>query len=134
MGLIGGKGSWNFKTLATASLAPRLETLVVSVILALLWTCLIISVSGFKENTWYLIAIGGIRMMQNVYAARKSRDLGTANFHFSKFSCMPTITGKRQGFKDDVDLLVDLDNALADVLHSSKWLENCRGHANPEDV
>jgi hypothetical protein len=134
MVFIGGKGSWNFETLATASSAPRSETPIVSLVLALLWTCLLISVSGLKEHTWYLIAIGGIGMMQNVHAAGKTRDPGTANFHFSKFNRMPTIIGKRQRFKDDVDSLVNLDDALVDVSDLSEWLENCRGQTNPEEI
>ena len=134
MVFIGRKGSWNFETLATANSRPRPETPVISLVLALLWTCLLLSVSGLKEHTWYLVGIGGIGMLQNVYAAGKVRDPGTANFHLRKFNRMPTIIGKRQRFKDDVDSLVDLNDALADVADLSKWSQSFERQAKLEDI
>lgn len=124
MVFIGRKGSWNFETLATAASIPRPETPLISLILAVLWTCLLISVSGLRQHTWYLVSIGGIGMLQNIFAAGKSRDPSTSNFHMTKFSRMPTIIGKRQSFRDDIDSVVDLDEAKSDVSDLSQWLQN----------
>jgi hypothetical protein len=72
--------------------------------------------------------------MQNVYTARRPQGLEIANFYFNKFNYMLTIIGKRQGFKHDVNLLVNLDDALANVSDLPKSLENCGGHTNPKDI
>ncbi|TEY30982.1 hypothetical protein BOTCAL_0830g00020 [Botryotinia calthae] len=123
MVFIGRKGSWNLETLATASSTSRPETLVISLILAVLWICLLISVSGLEEHAWYLVGIGGIGMLQNVYAAGKARDPGASDFHLTKFSRMPTIIGKRQRFDDDHDAEVDLDQTKNDLSQLYTWLQ-----------
>ncbi|RDW71668.1 hypothetical protein BP5796_07702 [Coleophoma crateriformis] len=121
MVFIGHKGSPNLEVLATAVSNPRPETPLISLVLAVLWTCLLISVSGLKEHAWFLVGIGGIGMLQNVYAAGKTRDPASANFHLKKFR-MPTIIAKRQYKKDETtDADVDLDKALADVAPLSEW-------------
>ena len=73
-------------------------------------------------------------MLQNVYVAGKARDPGTANFHFTNFDRIPTIIGKRQRFKDDVDSLVDLNNALADVSELSGWLQSFERQRKSADI
>ncbi|KAK6609212.1 hypothetical protein H4I96_03143 [Botrytis cinerea] len=123
MVFIGRKGSWNLETLATASSTSRPETLVISLILAVLWVCLLISVSGLEEHAWYLVGIGGIGMLQNVIAAGKERDPGASDFHLTKFSRMPTIIGKRQRFNDDHDAEVDLDQTKNDLSQLYTWLQ-----------
>jgi hypothetical protein len=134
MVFIGCRGSWNLETLATAALVPRLETPIISLVLAVLWTCLLITVSGLKEHTWYLVGIGGIGMLQNIYAAGKARDPSTANFHLTKFSRMPTIIGKRQSFKDDVDSTVDLAKAESEISDISEWLRSLEQCTKSKDM
>jgi hypothetical protein len=134
MVFVGSKGSWSFEVLATATPVPRPETPTISLALAFSWTCLLISVSGLKEHTWYLVGIGGIGMLQNIYAAGKARDPGTSNFHLTKFSRMPTIIGKRQNFTDDVDSLVDLNEASADVSELSEWLRSLKQQTGSKDI
>ena len=134
MVFIGCKGSWNLETLATAALVPHSETQIVSLVLAVLWICLLISVSGLKEHTWYLIGIGGIGMLQNIYAAGKARDPRTANIHLTKFARMPTIIGKRQFFKDDNDSDINLEKAEADLSGLSEWLKGLGQHSRHEHI
>ncbi|KAI9737532.1 MAG: hypothetical protein M1834_009687 [Cirrosporium novae-zelandiae] len=43
------------------------------VILAVFWTALLITVSGLQEHTWYLVAIGALGMIQNIYVAGAKR-------------------------------------------------------------
>jgi hypothetical protein len=123
MVFIGRKGTFNLEVLASATSIPKPETPVISLVLALLWTCLLISVSGLKEHTWFLIGIGGIGMLQNVYAAGTARHPSTADFHLKPFSRMPTIIAKRHPWKIDEtpSAEVNLDDALADVDPLSEW-------------
>ncbi|KAI1204976.1 uncharacterized protein F4807DRAFT_465082 [Annulohypoxylon truncatum] len=41
--------------------------------LAVLWILLLINAAGIQENTWYLLAIGGIGMLDNILAAGATR-------------------------------------------------------------
>jgi hypothetical protein len=45
--------------------------------LALLWVLLLITASGVKQNTWFLVAISGICNLQNIYVAGCRRDPST---------------------------------------------------------
>jgi hypothetical protein len=47
--------------------------------LALFWILLLITAAGLKQNTWFLLAVGGIGILQNVFVAgwrRHPRDSG----------------------------------------------------------
>ena len=39
------------------------------VLLALLWICLLIAAAGIEKNTWFLLAVGGLGILQNIYVA-----------------------------------------------------------------
>jgi hypothetical protein len=122
MVLIGRAGSWDIETLATATSAPRPETMIVSLSLAVLWICLLISVSGLKANAWYLIGVGGVGMLQNIYAAGAEREPSTSDIHLTKYSPVPTIVGKRRPVpKDDEDAGVELDDNKAKFSELSDW-------------
>ncbi|EPS33116.1 hypothetical protein PDE_08078 [Penicillium oxalicum 114-2] len=54
---------------ASTNALTRLTLLV----LALLWVLLLITASGVKDHTWYLLAVGGIGIIQNVFVAGGSR-------------------------------------------------------------
>jgi len=108
MVFIGDEGSWDMESLATGTSVPRPETRWISLALARLWTGLLISVSGLKEHAWFLVGIGGLGMLQNVFAAGTSRDPGASGFHLTPFARAPTIIGIRQDYNDDDDAKVDL--------------------------
>ncbi|KAM3484353.1 hypothetical protein MY3957_010079 [Beauveria namnaoensis] len=42
--------------------------------LAVLWILLLITAAGIKENTWFLLAVGGLGICQNIFTAGKMRD------------------------------------------------------------
>jgi hypothetical protein len=63
--------------------------------LAILWTCLLITIAGLDQPTWFLIAIGGVGMLQNVFAAGTVRKPEASNFHLTPFAPAPTIIGRR---------------------------------------
>ncbi|KAL8831330.1 MAG: hypothetical protein Q9191_000917 [Dirinaria sp. TL-2023a] len=95
MVFIGSSGSWNLEILATGGSHPRPETRWMLLILAGLWTCLLVSVAGIKSNTWFLMGIGGIGMLQNLLAAAKPRSPATANVHTTRYSRAAIIIGLR---------------------------------------
>lgn len=121
MVFIGSEGSWDLESLARGNSVPRPETRWMSLALAILWTCLLISVSGLKEHAWFLVAIGGIGMLQNVFAAGKYREPSASNFHFTPFDRAPTIIGKRQRYGDDEDANVDLEADREELADLDKW-------------
>lgn len=91
--LIGSGSVWDLETLATATSESLPGTPWYLVGLAILWICLLVSVSGMEYNTWYLLGIGGLGMLQNVYAAaapRKPESLGLAMRPYAE---RPTIIG-----------------------------------------
>lgn len=56
-------------------------TPIACMILAFLWIVFLITVSGLTQNTWYLLAVGGIGMIQNVIVAGVRRDMSTSGIH-----------------------------------------------------
>ncbi|PSN64172.1 hypothetical protein BS50DRAFT_558582, partial [Corynespora cassiicola Philippines] len=124
MVFIGTRGSWDMESLARGASTPRPETRWVSLGLAFLWIGLLISVSGLKENAWFLVAIGGIGMLQNAFAAGTSRRPNASGFHFTPFPRAPTIIGKREKYVDDEDANVDLDNDLKELSDLNAWALN----------
>ncbi|PNP73353.1 hypothetical protein FNYG_13310 [Fusarium nygamai] len=76
--LILGKGKgFDLEDLATGQLNADDSTLrktrVALIGLAALWILLLITAAGIKENTWFLLAIGGVGIAQNIFVAGKMR-------------------------------------------------------------
>ncbi len=59
-------------------------TQVSCLILAFLWIVFLITVAGLQQNTWYLLLIGGLGMIQNVVLAGASRRPSTTGIHLTK--------------------------------------------------
>lgn len=57
----------------TLNVAPNMFTRISLFCLALLWILLQITAAGLKNNTWFLLAVGGIGMVQNIFAAGSPR-------------------------------------------------------------
>lgn len=122
MVFLGRKGSWDLESVATGRSTARPETRWISLALAMLWMCLLITVAGLKEHAWFLIAIGGIGMLQNAFAAGTTRKPEASNFHITKFSRAPTIIGKRRRYEDSPDAHISLDRDLAELTEVTKWV------------
>ena len=88
---------WDVEALATAAGETRPETRWICGLLAICWILLLICVSGLKAHTWFLIGVGGIGMLQNVYLAGASRTAGAFNFHYVPYSKRATIEALRLG-------------------------------------
>ncbi|KAI4267790.1 MAG: hypothetical protein L6R38_008093 [Xanthoria sp. 2 TBL-2021] len=127
MVFVGSMGSWNLEVLATGRPNPRPQTRWLSLILAFLWTCLLISVSGIENHTWYLLGIGGIGMLQNLFAAGTPRSPAAANLHLTRFLRAPTIIGRRglEGANEGADEAVREDEKKLATLAS--WTSQAGG-------
>ncbi|KAL0580019.1 hypothetical protein V5O48_002022 [Marasmius crinis-equi] len=75
--------------------------------LALLWIIFLITVTALEEDAWYLLAVGGIGMVQNVIIAGARRDLGTSGIHLEEIEVF------RQ--RTVMDTLMDLESAYKHV-------------------
>ncbi|KIW32331.1 uncharacterized protein PV07_03885 [Cladophialophora immunda] len=89
------KLAWDLETLATATSESLPETSWCLVGLAALWICLLISVSGLQSNTWYLLLIGGVGMLQNIYVASARRDPAALGLKMKPYEKRKTIIGSQ---------------------------------------
>ncbi|KAI0738281.1 hypothetical protein C8Q80DRAFT_1076112, partial [Daedaleopsis nitida] len=62
----------------------RLITSVMTGTLFLLWIVLLLTVEGLEMDAWYLLAVGGLGMLQNVLAAGATRSSDALGFHFQE--------------------------------------------------
>ncbi|KAF5626119.1 hypothetical protein F52700_8835 [Fusarium sp. NRRL 52700] len=130
MVFISSYGSWDVERLSTHTPVPRTETRWVSLILSILWVCLLISISGLKKHTWFLIATGGLGMLQNVLAAGFSRHPTASNFHLTRFSQAPTIIGRRECYKDDPSSDVNLEQDIQGLSAVTSWVSERTNRLN----
>ncbi|KAL7619824.1 hypothetical protein AAE478_010369 [Parahypoxylon ruwenzoriense] len=121
MVFIGARGSWDLECLATRASVPRPDTGCISLLLAILWTCLLISISGLTEHTWFLVGIGGIGMLQNIFAAGTPRKPGASDFHITRFSHAPTTIGRLEDYEDDMDCKVHLEEEPENLADIALW-------------
>ncbi|KAH7014237.1 uncharacterized protein B0I36DRAFT_255149 [Microdochium trichocladiopsis] len=121
--LLGSAGSWDIESAAAASDTPHRHpgTRVIAMVLALLWTFLLLSVAGLQDNTWFLVAIGALGMVQNVLAAGAPRHPSASGLHLRSFERAPTIIGRRESYVDDTDASVDLDRTNAELASLAAW-------------
>ncbi|KAL0262558.1 hypothetical protein SLS55_001526 [Diplodia seriata] len=72
--LCGHDESLNLEDLATARGHPVHHTRLLLGALAVCWIAFLLCVAGLEENTWYLLGVGFLGMVQNVTAAGMARD------------------------------------------------------------
>lgn len=121
MVFVASPGAWDFENLAAGSSFPRPETRGLTLGLMILWTCLLITVSGISYHTWYLVCIGGIGMLQNLFAAGFPRGPKASKFDLRKSSRAPTIIGLRQPYQDEADAEVDLKGTEDGLAELTAW-------------
>nr|POE46974.1 hypothetical protein CFP56_00306 [Quercus suber] len=73
--IIGCDGGLDLEALASPQrdLPHALSTRVLSVVLAVFWIALLITVAGWEENTWYILAVGMIGVLHNITIAGARR-------------------------------------------------------------
>ena len=84
---------WDMEAMATSSGEPQRETRYISLLLTGWWTLLLITCSGLHDHTWFLIGVGGLGMLQNIYVAGSPRPMGSFNIHYTLDSTI--ISGKK---------------------------------------
>jgi hypothetical protein len=117
---------WDLESMATASGSSRRDTRFIFSLLALWWTLLLVTVSGLKQNTWFLIAVGGIGMVQNIYVAGARRSAGAFNIHLEPWKDGPTIIGevkRRHSQSNGGEKFEDAEMPDEDSLHENGELE-----------
>lgn len=62
----------------------RTITSVMTGTLFILWLVLLLTVEGLEGDAWYLLAVGGLGMIQNVLAAGVTRSADALGFHFNE--------------------------------------------------
>ncbi|KFA52994.1 hypothetical protein S40293_09911 [Stachybotrys chartarum IBT 40293] len=58
---------------ADTGMLAQWRTRVAVVVLSILWIHLLIIAAGIKQNSWFLFAVGGMGILQNMYVAGSSR-------------------------------------------------------------
>ncbi|MCJ1421768.1 hypothetical protein MMC32_008135 [Xylographa parallela] len=76
--VIGVGGFLDLEDLATGQtnldVSTSVATKIAVMALAILWASLLVTASGLKENTWFLLSVGGIGIVFNIYVAGRSSD------------------------------------------------------------
>jgi hypothetical protein len=75
--------------------------------LACLWLVFLITVTSLKQNTWYLLAVGGLGMIQNIVTAGARRNGSTCGIHLNKVEKFEQMKA--------MDTLMDLETAYERV-------------------
>ena len=105
--IIGDGKGWDLEAMAGKSGIPRKSTKMVFLMLTVLWTLLLITVSGLVQFRWFLVVIGGVGMLQNIYAAGTKRSSRAFNVSMKPYNDCPTIIGHREArsgkYKDSPD-------------------------------
>ncbi|GAB1316938.1 hypothetical protein MFIFM68171_07148 [Madurella fahalii] len=91
--ILGSAAAWDLETLATARSESCPETVWCLGIMAAAWVCLLISVAALEENTWFLVAVGGLGMVQNLYASSAPRSPESMGIALRMDKGRPTIIG-----------------------------------------
>jgi hypothetical protein len=110
---------WDIEGLATGNGESNLVTRWICGVLLVWWILLLISVSGLTAHSWFLLAVGGIGMLQNAYVAGASRRAGAFNIHFEPHKDCPHIIGRslKKPLRD-----VPLSKLLGEGESSNLWL------------
>ncbi|KAF3930112.1 hypothetical protein ABW19_dt0206710 [Dactylella cylindrospora] len=88
-------GDPDMEALASARMEARPFTRPLFLFLTTLWMLLLMTVSGIQDHRWFLIAVGGIGMLQNMWAASCVRHSSTLGLHLKPYEPRSTIIGYR---------------------------------------
>jgi hypothetical protein len=107
MVILGHEDAWDLEAMSSARLKTRPETRWVYLPLATFWATLLITVSGLKEYSWFLIGIGGLGTLQNIYVAAAAAKPEELNIRLWPHPVRSTVTGYQmdQSAKRDLRIL-----------------------------
>src|SRR2546421_8939078 len=90
--------------MSAAWLKTRSKTRWVYLALTTLWTALLITISGLKEYSWFLIGIGGLGTLQTIYVAPAAAKPEELNIRLRPHPVRSTVTGYQMGQSAKRDL------------------------------
>ena len=107
---------WDVEGMASASCDGKLITRYLSLLMTIWWTLLLITCSGLRHNTWYLVCIGGLGMLQNIFVSGVPRDMGSFNFHYKHRSRIAGVRKPKTEIKEAEDSdPEDIENPLQSI-------------------
>ncbi|EPS35393.1 hypothetical protein H072_11232 [Dactylellina haptotyla CBS 200.50] len=86
-------GDPDIEALASARAETKPFTRPMFLVLTVFWMLLLITVSGIQDDRWFLIAVGGIGMLQNMWAASCVRSPSTLGLHLKPYEPRSIIIG-----------------------------------------
>ena len=108
--VFGNGHGFNLEDLASGQsntlVATNIWTRIALLALATLWILLLITAAGQKSNAWFLLAVGGIGILQNIYVAgaqRSPENFGVPLKYVTVFgnaSVMETLVQVEEQYKD----------------------------------
>lgn len=127
---MGNGHSFNLEDLASGQsntlVATNTWTRIALLALATLWILLLITAAGQKTNTWYLLAVGGIGILQNIYVAgaqRSPKNFGVPLEYIAVFgetSVIETLFQVEEQYKDVGRLLLG-EFFPGDLREKTRW-------------
>jgi hypothetical protein len=133
MVIISDEHSWDLEGMSSARLKMRPETRWVYLALAAFWTALLITVSGLKDYSWFLIGIGGLGTLQNIYVAAAAVKPEELNIRLQPHPDRSTITGYQMDRAGKRDLRAR-DSESSDEEQDDSFLRNVVEEPNVSDV
>jgi len=86
-------GSWDLETMASSRLNDHPSTKYVLTLVAMLWILLLLTVTGMKQHTWFLVVIGASGSIWQTYLAAKSSQAEDFDIDLKPWDNRATITG-----------------------------------------
>jgi hypothetical protein len=106
--------------------------------LAFLWLGFLITVTGIADDPWFLMAVGGIGMMQNVFVAGVPRKPGAFGLHLefadvvARVTVMETLKEVERKYPGVGASLVDTFFPGKLRPQDAKWWEEAEGRLEQE--
>ena len=91
-------GSWDLETMASNRLNSQPSTKYFLIPIALFWVVLLLTVTGLKQYTWYLVVIGAWGSVWQTYLGAKSSTAAHFNIDLDPWQERETITGYQLTF------------------------------------
>jgi hypothetical protein len=97
-------GSWDLETMASSQLHLHPSTKYSLMAIAALWIMLLLTVTGLKQHTWFLVIVGSVGSIWQTYLAAKFSRPEDSDIKLEAWSDRPTITGFQYIFEKKQEL------------------------------
>jgi hypothetical protein len=97
-------GAWDLETMASNQLHVYPSTRYSLAAIAMLWIMLLLTVTGLKQHTWFLVMIGSIGSVWQIYLAARSSQPVEFDINLEPWGKRPAITGYQYSFEKKQEL------------------------------